>query len=100
MTTHVITTPEVDTQVRTIDEWWRANRPAAPDLFTEELADCFALLEQLPNIGKRYSRYASAPDIRRVPLRASRYHVYYVVRGNTVAVIAVWHSQRGQLPAI
>jgi hypothetical protein len=32
-------------QVRTIDAWWRANRPAAPDLFTNELAHALTKLE-------------------------------------------------------
>jgi len=48
----VVTTAEVDEQIRTIDTWWRANRPAAPDLFAEELADCFDLLAQAPRLGK------------------------------------------------
>jgi hypothetical protein len=40
----VVTTPEADEQIHVIDSWWRANRSAAPDLFTEELANCFNLL--------------------------------------------------------
>jgi hypothetical protein len=32
----VRTTPEADPQIREIDEWWRTNRPAAPDLFLHE----------------------------------------------------------------
>jgi hypothetical protein len=38
VTFKVVTTPEADHQVRTIDSWWRENRTAAPDLFSEELA--------------------------------------------------------------
>jgi hypothetical protein len=32
----VLTTPEADAQIREVDRWWRANRPASPDLFAEE----------------------------------------------------------------
>lgn len=100
MSVPVITTPEADAQIRAIGEWWRTNRPAAPNLFIEELAQCFALPEQAPRLGKPYRRHLSIPDLRRVILRATRYHVYYVPRSDAVAVLAVWHARRGQLPAL
>jgi len=40
----IVTTPEADTQVRTIDDWWRENRKGSPDLFLNELVDAFELL--------------------------------------------------------
>lgn len=55
---------------------------------------------QAPKIGKPYSRHPSVQRLRRVLLRATRYHVYYVPRADAVAVLAVWHSQRGQLPPL
>ena len=94
MSLPVVTTPEADTQIRAIDEWWRANRPAAPELFTEEL------LEQAPRIGKAYRRHPAVRGLHRVLLRATRYHVYYVIRPDAVAVLAVWHSQRDQSPEL
>ena len=100
MSLPVITTPEADAQIRAIDTWWRTNRPAAQDLFAEELANCLVLLEQAPAIGKPYRRYPSVPGLRRVLLRATRYHLYYVPRKDIVAVLAVWHSRRGQLPPL
>jgi hypothetical protein len=33
-------------------------------------------------------------------LRASRYRVHYVVHTEFVAILAVWHSQRGQMPRL
>jgi plasmid stabilization system protein ParE len=96
----VVTTPDADAQIRAVDEWWRANRPAAPDLFTEELANCFVLLAQAPRIGKPYRRHPAIRGLHRVLLRATRYHVYYVIRPDAVAVLAVWHSQRGQSPQL
>ena len=98
MSLPVITTPEADVHISTIGDWWRINRPAAPDLFTDELAHCFVVLAQAPRIGKPYRRHPSIPGLRRALLRATRYHVYYVPRADAVAVLAVWHSQRGQLP--
>lgn len=100
MSVTVVTTAETDEQIRAIDNWWRANRPAAPDLFTEELANCFTLLERAPRIGKAYHRHPSVSGLRRVLLRATRYHVYYVDHPDVVVVLAVWHSHRGQLPPL
>jgi hypothetical protein len=33
----VRTTREADALIRAIDDWWRTNRPAVPDLFLAEL---------------------------------------------------------------
>ena len=98
MSLSVFTTPEADAQIGSIDDWWRANRPAAPDLFAEELAQCLIVLQHAPNIGKPYRRLGLVPGLRRLLLRATRYHVYYVARQDSVTVLAVWHSRRGQLP--
>ena len=100
MTVTVVTTPEAEEQIQAIDTWWRNNRPAAPGLFAEELASCLGLLERAPQIGRVYRRHATVRGLRRVLLRASRYHVYYLERPDVVAVLAVWHSQRGQLPPL
>ena len=37
MSLPVRTTPESDEQIRRIDDWWRSNRPEAPDVFLSEL---------------------------------------------------------------
>jgi hypothetical protein len=57
---------------------------------------CFVVLTQAPDIGKPYRRHSSVPSLRRVLLRATRYHMYYVTRPDAVGVLAVWHSHRGQ----
>jgi plasmid stabilization system protein ParE len=95
----VRTTPEADAQIRTIDEWWRKNRTAAPNLFVDELAAAFDLLAHTPHIGRLY-RQSPVLDTRRVLLRGTRYHVYYVYRGEDVRVLAVWHAQRGVGPPL
>jgi plasmid stabilization system protein ParE len=93
----LFTTPQADDHIRTIDSWWRANRQAAPALFAEELAACFELLAALPKIGRPYLRIAGIL-VRRVLLRATRYHVYYISDSSHVFVLAVWHTKRGVGP--
>ena len=56
MSLPVTTTPEADAQTRTIDDWWRENRPASPNLFFDELSSAFDLLAHAPNIGRLYRR--------------------------------------------
>ncbi|MGH9318989.1 MAG: type II toxin-antitoxin system RelE/ParE family toxin [Vicinamibacteria bacterium] len=99
MTFQVVTTPEADGQIRTIDSWWRENRKAAPNLFSEELAAGFELLEAVPNVGRSY-KHPSVKSVRRILLRSTRYHVYYVVLGNAVVVLSVWSAVRGSGPEL
>ena len=44
MSLQVLTTPEADAQIREIENWWRRNRSASPDLFADELAAAFEIL--------------------------------------------------------
>lgn len=99
MSLPVQTTPEADAQIREIDDWWRRNRPAAPDLFLEELTASFEIIGHAPQIGRLY-RQSPVPGARRVLLKESRYHVYYVPRADEVRVLAVWHAQRGEGPPL
>jgi plasmid stabilization system protein ParE len=93
----VVTTPEADEDIRRIDRWWRDHRPAAPDLFVSELAEAFGLVGNTPEIGHRYAR-PGIPGLRRLLLRATRYHVYYVFDGSISAVLSVWSAVRGRGP--
>jgi plasmid stabilization system protein ParE len=93
----VTTTPEADTQIRTIDDWWHQNRGASPDLFLDELSSAFEILARAPQIGRLYRR-SPVRGTRRILLRGTRYHVYYVPSEHEVTVIAVWHSERGVGP--
>jgi len=95
----VRTSAEVDEQIRTIDDWWRKNRTAAPDLFFDELATAFDMIAQTPNIGRPY-RHPLVSGVRRILLKITRYHVYYVPYVDEVRVLAVWHAQRGVGPPL
>lgn len=97
----VIVVPEAEAQVRKIDDWWRENRTAAPELFVQELAAAVALIQSSPQIGRR-RRHPGLPGLRRVLLRSTRYHLYYVPddSGERLFVLAVWSAVRGRLPRL
>jgi plasmid stabilization system protein ParE len=93
------TTPEADTQIREIDDWWRKNRRSSPDLFLDELASSFNIISDAPHLGRPY-RQSPIPGTRRVLLQGTRYHVYYVAGPDDVMVLAVWHTRRGAGPPL
>jgi hypothetical protein len=94
----VIVVPAAEAQIREIDAWWRENRPAAPQLFAQERAATVAILESWPLIGRR-RRHPGVPALRRVLLRATRYHLYYVpIDAERLYVLAVWSAVRGRGP--
>lgn len=84
-------------QIEAIDAWWRTNRSASPDLFAEELAAAFSTIGLAPEAGPRY-QHPLVRGVRRVRLRATRNHVYYVATGRAVLVLAVWGAVKGVGP--
>lgn len=82
-----------------IHDWWRTNRPAAPDLFLAELAASFDRIGHAPHIGRPY-RQSHVANVRRILLKDTRYHVYYVSLAEEVRVLAVWHARRGAGPPL
>jgi plasmid stabilization system protein ParE len=84
----VVTTPKADLQILEIDAWWRENRDKAPDLFEEELALALRMIAAAPGVGKRFPNPRA--KVRRVLLRSTRNHVYYVEYEERVVVVAVW----------
>jgi plasmid stabilization system protein ParE len=96
MSKPVVTTPVADIQILEIDTWWRENREKAPDLFEDELALAFQTIGAVPEAGKRYPH--SDADVRRLLLRTTRHHVYYVEREDKIVVVAVWGAVKGAMP--
>lgn len=92
------TTPEADAHIAAIDDWWREHRPKSPDLFLDELADAFAMIEAAPHLGRPYS--AAVAGVRRTLMRATRFHVYYVTEGADVVILAVWSAIRARGPRL
>jgi len=68
-------------------------------LFLEELTASFDIIGDAPYIGRPY-RQSPVPGTRRVLLKGTRYHVYYVPDTDEVMVLAVWHAQRGAGPPL
>lgn len=99
MSRRVIVSPEAEANVNAIDTWWRSNRKAAPNLFAEELGEVIELLELAPEVGRRYP-HPEVRGVRRVPLRATRHHVYYVTAEDSVVILAVWGSIKGSGPKL
>ena len=97
MNQRVAIAPEAEAQVRAIAPEWRSERPLAPNLFVDELAETFEMLRHFAGAGQRV-RHRNVPDVRRVLLRASRFHVYYVEERPRVVVLAVWSAVRGRGP--
>jgi len=97
VTLSVQTTPRAEAQIREIDEWWRTNRPAAPDLFLNELTESFELIASTPHIGRRYPQ-SPVSGTRRLLLGSTRYHVYYISTEREIFILAVWHARRGEGP--
>lgn len=91
--------PEADEQIQEVAAWWRAHRKAAPGLFRTELAAAFDLLVRSPELGTPYHD-APVPEVRRLLLLRTRYHLYYTIdRANgEVFVRALWHTSRGEGP--
>ena len=89
--------PVARTNIETIHDWWVQNRPSAVDLFQQELDDAVDMLRLLPEVGLRYP-YQKIKGLRRLLLRATRYHVYYVFDGSLVTIVSVWSAVRGRGP--
>src|SRR5262245_10648613 len=95
----VVLSPRAQSQLATIHDWWRENRPIAPTLFIDEFD---ALVAELLAGDFRGAKYAVDPAARRVLLARCRYHVYYDVneaRG-VVEIVAIWHASRGRRPIL
>lgn len=93
------TTAVADEHIVAIDAWWRQNRTASPDLFMNELADLFAMIMAAPMLGCSYLS-VEIHGVRRVLMRATRHHIYYIIDGGDVSVLAVWNAVRGRGPSL
>jgi plasmid stabilization system protein ParE len=88
-------------QVRAAQEWWRVNRPKAPNAIREELERASLLISIQPEIGAR-ARNTSLAGVRRLHLARVRYYIYYrvVTDPQRIEVLAFWHESRGSGPSI
>lgn len=88
-------------QADEIEDWWVANRPSAPTLFTDELEEAFLRICDMPGAGVRWPT-ARRPTLRRILMPRTQNHVYFRVdeARQVVHVLAVWGAPRGQPPKL
>lgn len=86
--------------VEDIANWLKGNGRNA-DRFLAELQRATALLVSSPEMGAAFGRRRKG-RVRRVLLRESAMHVYYVYRPDpdVVLVVAVWGARRGRGPKL
>ena len=87
-------------QIRVANDWWCANRPKAPNAFSDDLAQTTALLALQPRLGAR-ARNAALAAVRRVHLTRIRYDLYYRIVEEpqpSIEILALWRSSRGGQP--
>ena len=82
-------------EIESADAWWRENRPSVAGALREDLKAAFALLLRQPGIGAKVTG-ARIAGTRRLRLRRIRYFVYYRVKNKELAVLSVWHADRGR----
>jgi plasmid stabilization system protein ParE len=98
----VVFTRRAERHVQEAGTWWRANRTKAPEALAEELASALRLVASQPDVGA-VARNVRLPGVRRVLLRRANYHLYYQLVDTpvrTVQVVAFWHANRGNAPAL
>ena len=97
--TTVVVVDEAEEQLREINEWWSANRQAAPSLVVDEFERCVTLLENSPDIGTMFHR-TNVPGVRRLLMKKTKHLLYYVHDDNNavVYIVAVWGAPKGGDP--
>jgi plasmid stabilization system protein ParE len=93
--------PRARRRAATINKWWRANRPAVPDLFDRELAEITGKLAATPTLGTIYATICGEL-VMRLLLPRTEQHLYYSVdkAGGVVRVITIWGARRGRPPRL
>lgn len=86
-------------QTSTAASWWRANRPAASNLFDVELADALDLLATMPTVAQIWGD-AHGTTVRRIRMPRTRHALYFTIDGDLVTVHALWHGARGSGPPL
>jgi plasmid stabilization system protein ParE len=79
--------------------WWRANRPAAPELFDSELAYALDLLARMPPPTQVWGQVEGKP-VRKVRLPRTGHALYFTIEDDLVTVHALWHGARGSGPPL
>ncbi|HEX8409171.1 MAG TPA: type II toxin-antitoxin system RelE/ParE family toxin [Thermoanaerobaculia bacterium] len=65
-----------DRQMLEADQWWRENRPKAPNAIREELERIGSLIAYRPDLGARAIN-VRLPGVRRIHIERIHYDLYY-----------------------
>jgi plasmid stabilization system protein ParE len=86
-------------QIRAAEEWWRLNRPKAPNAIREELERAVAIIAIQPEAGAR-ARNVRLQGVRRLLLARVHYYVYYRLHRipDRIDILAFWHTSRDSAP--
>lgn len=92
--------PTALAEAKRIKTWWQANRPAAPDLFEQELDAALERIGSRPNAGTLYEQGNLEAAVRRVLLPKTKNHVYYAVEGDEIVVVSIWGAPKQRGPKL
>jgi hypothetical protein len=96
----VVLSGRAEREMARVDARWRAERPAAPNLFRDELDELVDVLPSSPNMGKAYGTWHETDVVRRVMLEKTQYHVYYAIDGNSIVILSIWGARRARGPRL
>jgi hypothetical protein len=74
----LVVAPEAAAQILVRKQWWRANRPKAPERFDEELAAALTAISERPESFLVFSA-RGVRTVRRCLLVKTRCHLYFEV---------------------
>ena len=88
-------------KIRAEDEWWRAERRDAPELFKQELAAAFDRILVAPKSRKQHGQIAGE-SVWRVLMVRTEQHVYYTVddAADEIIIETVWGARRKRGPKL
>ena len=88
-------------EAKRIKTWLQRNRPAAADLFEQELDAALERITARPtSIGTLYEQTDLETLVRRVFLLKTQNYVYFVVEGDEIVVVSVWGAPKEHGPKL
>ncbi len=88
-------------EAKQIKTWWRENRPAAPDLFEQELDAALERISARPkSAGTLYEQGNLEAPVRRVLMPKTANHVYFAVEGDEIVVVSIWGAPKKRGPKL
>ena len=101
MSFRVRISPEAERQVRELEAWWAANRPATRTAFKGAFSAVIDHISRMPGLGRPCDDI-QLPGVRRLLIEGTPYAVFYSVNreAREVLIAAVWSRARGSDPPV